>query len=99
MGILTLLLIPTKTNTNEQKTHNNLVVDYRLKFKMQGGLPYTKSLCRSISRNMIAHMDTCVGFRSSAEHLGFGDKARHTPQNPSESLNTHPKSLLALAMH
>lgn len=44
MGILTMLLIPTKTNTNEQKTHNNLVVDYRLKFKMQGDLQYTKTL-------------------------------------------------------
>ena len=55
MGILTMLLIPTKTNTNEQKMHNNLVVDC------------SNSKCRG----------SCT----------------KTP------LNTHPKSLLALAMH
>lgn len=60
---------------------------------------YTKTLCRSISRNMIAHMDTCVGFRWSAEHLGFGDKARHTPPNPStliQNLSSHWQCIEAL---
>ena len=53
----------------------------------------------------MAHMDTCVVFRSSAEHLGFCDKARHTPKhlpiprNPSpliQNLSSHWQCIEAL---